>query len=275
MIKLKTILNEDDSNQEKKKADTSEPAQKSLTSVDFIDGETRDKLVQLSKGVNPNTSRKLLTLNFDSFLKKFDTAMLSYASGENKNFNVVQKLGKQIQSISLAKFSIVNSFKAESELKNVTGLYKKKAKEVNDAIRTGIISDKNLAYIIRRLDKHFSSDEAPLKEGISVYRGVSDTSIAKKLIEIKSWKELGFLSTSINPLISQKFIESGSVASSLRTPVFKIELKAGFPVLMLSCQDDPQCTNTEIILPRGCKFSVVSKNEEMNIYTLSVELSNA
>lgn len=273
MIKLKTILNEDEP--KKEKADEKQPAQKSLTSVDFIDGETRDKLVKLSKSVNPNTNKKILKLDFDSFLKKFDNAMLSYASGENKNFNEVEKLGKQIQSISLAKFSIVNSFKAESDLKIATGLYTKKAKEINDTIRTGIISDKNLAYIIRKLDKHFASDEAPLKEDISVYRGVSDTSIAKKLIEIKRWQELGFLSTSINPLISQKFIESGSVAGSLRTPVFKIQLKQGFPVLMLSCEDDPNCTNTEVILPRGCKFSVVSKNEEMNIYTLSVELTNA
>jgi len=89
MIKLKTILNEDEP--KKEKADEKQPAQKSLTSVDFIDGETRDKLVKLSKSVNPNTSKKILKLDFDSFLKKFDNAMLSYASGENKNFNEVEK----------------------------------------------------------------------------------------------------------------------------------------------------------------------------------------
>ena len=273
MIKLKNILNEDEPKKEKEAE--KEPAQKSLTSVDFIDDKTRDKVYGLSQSMNPNIRKKILGLDFDSFLRKFDTMMLKYAAGENKNFSEVQELGKQIQSISLAKFSILSDFQLESSTKNAVEIYKKKSKEINDLIRTGIISDKKLTPIIKELDKHFSSDESRLKYGISVYRGVSDINVAKKLVSIKSWEELGLLSTSINPLISQKFMESGSVASSMRTPVFKIQLKSGFPVLMVSCDDDRFCTSTEVILPRGCKFSVVSKNEDLNIYTLSVELSNA
>lgn len=274
MIKLKNILNEDEPKKEKKEAEK-EPAQKSLTSVDFIDDRTREKIYTLSQSINPNIRKKILGLDFDSFLQKFDTMMLKYAAGENKNFTEVQELGKQIQSISLAKFSILSDFELESSVKVVAEIYEKKSKEINDLIRTGIISDKKLTPIIKELDKHFSSDESRLNYGISVYRGVSDINVAKKLVSIKSWEELGFLSTSINPLISQKFMDGGSVAGSMRTPVFKIQLPSGFPVLMVSCKDNRFCTNTEVILPRGCRFSVVSKNEDLNIYTLSVELPNA
>ena len=270
MIKLKNILNEDEPKKEKEETEE-QPAQKSLTSVDFIDGRTREKLYNLSRNIDPNVRKKVMRLDFDSFLTKFDNAMMKYAAGEDKNFNEVQTLGKQIQSISLAKFSILSDTQIEPALKTAVEIYRKASKEINDLIRTGIISDKKLTPIIKQLDNYFASDDSRLRTPISVYRGVSDINVAKKLLSIKSWEELGFLSTSINPLISQKFVEGGSIAGSMRTPVFKINLKAGFPALMISCESDPNCTSTEVILPRGCRLTAVSKNEDLNIYTFSVE----
>jgi len=273
MIKLKDILNEDEPKKEKETAEK-EPA-KTLTSVDFIDSKTRDKIYGVSKNVRPDLKKKVLGLNFDDFLKKFDDGMLKYAAGETEEKQDVQKIGNQVQSVSLAKHSIFNTFKLEAPVKNAGLEYYKNSKEINSLLRTGIISDKKLSAVIKTLDEYFKSDDSRLRYTATVYRGVSDLKVFKELAKIGSWQELGFMSTSLNPLISQKFAEGGSVAESMRTPVFKIILKPGTPVLMVSCSDDPFCTDTEITLPRGCKLTVVSQNKEMNIYTLSVEIPNA
>lgn len=273
MIKLKNILNEDEPKKEKETAEK-EPA-KTLTSVDFINSKTRDKIYGVSKDIRPDLRKKVLGLNFDDFLKKFDLAMLKYTAGEKSEQQDVSKIGNQVQSISLAKHAIFNTFKLDSKIKNAGIEYYKKSKEINSLLRTGVISDKKLSPIVKTLDEYFKSDDSRLRYNVTVYRGVSDLNVFKKLAEIGGWQELGFLSTSLNPLISQKFVEGGSVAESMRTPVFKINLKSGTPVLMVSCSDDPFCTDTDITLPRGCKLKVVGKNEDMNIYTLSVEIPNA
>ena len=131
-------------------------------------------------------------------------------------------------------------------------------------------------YNILVLDDHFKSDNAKLENDTVVYRGIRKE-VLQKFVEAGEWVDNGFVSTSLNPIIAEDFTDKELVSGERkkRTPIFKINLKRGDRVLTLPCSEDEFCIESELTLPRGCKFKITGKDEEKNIYEISVEYPNA
>jgi len=137
-------------------------------------------------------------------------------------------------------------------------------------------------YSILLLDQHFKSDGAKLESDTIVYRGM-EKKILDAFVDAGEWIDNGFVSTSLNPLVAEEFTNKklvvyGRTATGFKrkdlTPIFKIKLKKGDPVLTLPCSEDEFCIESEVTLPRGCKFVITGKDEERNIYEVSVEFPN-
>jgi len=118
------------------------------------------------------------------------------------------------------------------------------------------------------MDEHFQTAGAKLENDITVYRSV-DKDVIDDFVDAKEWIDNGFVSTSLNPIISEKD------ENIERNPILKIHLRRGDEVLMLPCPEDEYCIETELTLPRGCKFTITGYNEVKNAYDVSVEYPNA
>lgn len=277
-----------------------EAVAKAMTSVDFIKDTHKDEIVDAVPDLRPDLKKKLLNFKFTDFFREYDKAMLGVNSGNpemsKKSTRMILSIAKKIQAVSIAKHSAINTFDLSKELIKSAIEYHNNSPRINKLLRDSYgkmkwspeeikaIFDKDLSaeelsklepiQAIFRLDEHFKSDESKLQYDVTVYRGVKND-ILKRFLEKKEWTDHAFVSTSINPLIAENFAEGGSFKPHMRQPLFKIELKQGDPVLMLKCSEDEFCVETEITLPRNCKFKISEFDEKNNVYTLAVEFPNA
>lgn len=298
----KTAPNDKNTKQSKEdtKSTPDETVEKAMTSVDFIKDKHREEIVDAAPQLRPDLKKKLLNFKFTDFFREYDKAMLGINSGNSelskKSTRMVLNIAKKIQAVSIAKHSVINTFDLSKELIKSAIEYHNNSPRINKLLRDSYgkmkwspeeikaIFDKDLSaeelsklepiQAIFRLDEYFKSDDSKLQYDVTVYRGVKND-ILKSFLEKKTWTDHAFLSTSINPLIAENFAEGGSFKPHMRQPLFKIELKSGDPVLMLKCSDDEFCVETEITLPRNCKFTISEFDEKNNVYTLAVEFPNA
>ena len=209
----------------------------------------------------------------------------------------MRKSAKRIQGIAVAKLAALSSIQNDSVVTSAAKIYHTDSLTINTFLRDGreINWDKDelekitrnpknriqqptkwTMYNILVLDDHFKSDGAVLQNDVVVYRGIRKE-VLQKFVDAGDWIDNGFVSTSLHPIIAEDFTdrELTSGERKQRTPIIKINLKRGDRVLMLPCSEDEYCIESEITLPRGCKFKITGKDEEKNIYNISVEFPNA
>lgn len=268
--------NTDDTKKSEEKID------KALTPVDFVKGKERDEIVDTVKELRPDLRDKVLNYNFTDWFRDYDSVMMGVSSDKkdvaSDSMKAIVRIAKKVQSVALAKHTILNTFELDSDTLQSGKDYHNDAQNINNFLRNKFTTNEEererISGIVNRLDRYLKNPESSLQYDTVVYRGVKND-ILSTFLNKKMWKDDGFVSTSLNPLIAENFTESGSFRPSMRNPLFKINLKKGDPVLMLPCSEDDFCVETEITLPRGCTFSIKSFDDVNNIYTLNVEFPNA
>jgi hypothetical protein len=271
-----------DTEKSKKKETSEEKIGKALTPVDFVTGKEKDEIVDTIKEIRPDLRDKLLKYNFTDWFRDYDSVMMGVTSGnpdvEKDSMRTIVRIAKKVQSVALAKHTILNTFELNNETLESAKSYHNDAQNINNFLRFKFSTNNNererISGIVNRLDYHFNNPDSGLQYDATVYRGVKND-VLSIFLKKKTWKDDGFISTSLNPLIAENFTEGGKFRASMRNPLFKINLKKGDPVLMLPCSEDDFCVETEITLPRGCKFSIGDFDKVNNIYTLNVEFQNA
>lgn len=278
---LHTKLNGDDvDTKTDKEKTTALPSEKKLTPIDFISKKEQTAIVAGVKDIRPDLKNKLLNYGFNDWFRDYDGIMVGVTSDKPEitkdSTQNAGKILKKTQAVSIAKHSVINTFKPDKQTVQVVKEYRGNAIKINNFLRDKISLDKDntkrFTTIVKKMDEYFKNPDSQLEYNTVVYRGV-DNDVLPIFLKKKSWKDDGFVSTSMNPFITEKF---GDVFKpNMRNPLFRMLLKKGTPVLMLSCDTDEFCGETEITLPRGCKFSVASFNETTNVCTLNVEFPNA
>lgn len=293
--------------EEPKKLSPSEKLEKELGSFVFVDEKERTEIADEARSMRPDLKQKLLKFEFTSFFREYDALLDTLSNQYNKEDKEgaketviqIRKNAKRIQAIAIAKLAALSSFTNDEVVIRAAKYYHNDSLSINGFLRRGEMinlskedieqieknplsggefSSKYMMYTIIKMDEHFKSYGAQLQNDVVVYRGIKKE-VLQKFIEANNWIDNGFVSTSLNPLIAEDFTDRALVNNELnrveRTPIFKINLKKGDRVLMLPCSEDEFCVESEITLPRGCKFTITGKDEEKNVYEVSVEFPNA
>jgi hypothetical protein len=295
----------EDGDKEESKETPSQKLEKKLGSFVFIDEKEKEEIVDDTKSMRPDLKEKLLKFDFTPFFREYDSLMDTLSDQQDKKDNegakqtvvAIRKAAKRIQGVAIAKLAALSTFKNDPEVITASKYYHNDSTSINEFLRQGgeinwsledlkktldtpnakeKFPSKYKMYNILTLDNHFKTGGAKLQNDTVVYRGVR-VDILKKFVDAGEWVDNGFVSTSLNPLIAEDFTDRNLTTGNRkgRTPIFKINLKRGDTVLMLPCSEDEYCIESEITLPRGCKFTITNKDEEKNIYDISVEFPNA
>jgi hypothetical protein len=120
------------------------------------------------------------------------------------------------------------------------------------------------AFTIRSLDYAFTEQMQRLDYNIVSYRSVENEDVLQAFIDAGQWVDEVFVTTSFNPLIC----EGGN---KKRLPLFEFLIPAGTSVLTLPCHSNDYCHETEVTLPRNCRYTIQGFNDKRNIYKVLVE----
>ena len=120
------------------------------------------------------------------------------------------------------------------------------------------------AFTIYELDYAFSEQTQRLEYDIVSYRSVENDNILQMFIDEGQWVDKSFVTTSLNPLICEG-------TGKKRLPLFEFFIPAGTSVLTLPCHSNDYCHETEVTLPRNCRYTIQGFNETRNIYKILVE----
>jgi len=291
-----------------------EKMEKEIGSLVTLDDKEKEEIADDGKNLRPDLKAKLLKFEFTPYFREFDSLLDQVSAYNDKKDNEsakkamteVKKIAKKIQSVAIAKLAALNVSSNDPKVISAAKYYHNGSFITNEFLRSGgkvksslddleKILDKNNEkqmfmsdptslwsmnlqdYSILLLDQHFKSDGAKLESDTIVYRGM-ERKILDAFVDAGEWIDNGFVSTSLNPLVAEEFTSKQLIVSGLKrkdlTPIFKIKLKKGDPVLTLPCSEDEFCIESEVTLPRGCKFVITGKDEERNIYEVSVEFPN-
>lgn len=254
--------------------------EKSITPLSFISSQRQDAIVDKMPEIRPDLKKALLGYDFNELFNLYDSIVTKIKAGKSDYIKMAKSIGMKMQAVSLAKYAIISESNADEFGIAAAKGFRKNAKIINEMLR-GKYTKKSDAQmlgiqkLINALDRHFKSKQARLKYDCVVFRGATPGAY-KMLISSKQWVDKGFVSTSLNPFIGETFSTSnGQFSAPMRSPLFAIQLNEGDPVLITPCSEDPNCNETDITLPRGCKFTISEHNEKTNVYTLTVEFPYA
>lgn len=268
----------------KDKKSSKDSLEKKLGSNIFVSDFEHKKIDSESSGLRPDLRKKLLSYDYVNIFDDYNNLQFNGATEKE-----LKTISKKIQQIAIAKFSALSNRENDINVVNSTKLYRQNASQVNKMLRRGeklmtrkelekqfadksmpkeFFDELNKTKAIYDMDDHFKTDGAKLENDITVYRSVQPEFI-DDFVDAKEWIDNAFVSTSLNPIIAEKD------DNTERYPLFKIHLKRGDSVLMLPCSEDEFCIETEITLPRGCRFIITGYNNINNAYDVSVEYPNA
>jgi hypothetical protein len=230
----------------------------------------------------------------------------------------IKKIAQRFQAVALAKLTAVSKPTEDPVVVKAAKYYHSSSTTINRFLRKGnefgeteILSNDEIQQIrdemadairrrifinqryskeelesmeaINNMDEHFRTEGAVLEYDTVVFRGVFPD-VLEQFTEAKEWVDNAFTSTSLNPLVAERFtyeqidLGGGVVADygkQEKPAIFKINLKRGMRVLSLPCSEDEFCIESELTLPRGCHFTIVRHDEENNVYEVEVEQPNA
>jgi hypothetical protein len=286
-----------------KKETPSQKLEKKLGSYVYLDDKEKDEIVQDIQTTRPELKKKLINFRFTPFFREYDNLLQtlktqdSVGDKEGSKQTVVQirKTAKRFQSIAIAKLAALSTNKSDDRTIQAAKYYHNDSFSINSFLREGnkiswskdelekvikstpdaktSMPTKYKMYNILLMDEHFESPGSVLQNDTVVYRGIKKE-ILQKFIEAGEWIDNGFVSTTLNPLIAEDFSDR-NLQTRGKTAIFEIKLTRGSRVLMLPCEEDEFCIESEITLPRGCRFRIEKHDKKNNIYKVSVEQPNA
>jgi hypothetical protein len=282
----------DDKKSDDKKDDTTEkPAEETkepneektgLKTVGFLDKVKAEKLEKKSSLLYPESREKLLDYDFEEALDVYDSVI-----GEKKD---LKKLYKRIEMIATSKHSLLSDGDLDKQTIVALQHYYTNSEKINNIIRFSqpSVSKKEIeiqmklgkpkegdarekkynsamnAFTIYELDYAFSEEPQRLKNNVLSYRSVENENILQMFIDAGQWIDKTFVTTSLNPLIC----EGGD---KKRMPLFEFFIPTGTSILTLPCGINDYCHETEVTLPRNCRYTIQGFNETRNIYKILVE----
>jgi hypothetical protein len=277
--------------------------EKKLGSYIYLDDKEKEEIVQDIQNTRPDLKNKLIKFEFTSFFREYDNLLQTLKTqdevgdkeGSKKTVVQIRKTAKRFQSIAIAKLAALSTYKSDEQTIQAAKYYHNDSFSINSFLREGnkiswskdelekvikstpdaktSMPTKYKMYNILLMDEHFKSPGAVLQNDTVVYRGIKKE-ILQKFIEAGEWIDNGFVSTTLNPLIAEDFSDR-NLQTRGKTAIFEIKLTRGSRVLMLPCEEDEFCIESEITLPRGCRFRIEKHDKKKNIYTVSVEQPNA
>lgn len=302
--KEKTSSNEkEEEKPDDKKETPSQKLEKKLGSYVYLDDKEKEEIVQDIENTRPDLKNKLIKFEFTSFFREYDNLLQTLKTqdevgdkeGSKKTVVQIRKTAKRFQSIAIAKLAALSTYKSDEQTIQAAKYYHNDSFSINSFLREGnkiswskdelekvikstpdaktSMPTKYKMYNILLMDEHFKSPGAVLQSDTVVYRGIKKE-ILQKFIDAGEWIDNGFVSTTLNPLIAEDFSDR-NLQTRGKTAIFEIKLTRGSSVLMLPCEEDEFCIESEITLPRGCRFKITEHDEEKNIYKVSVEQPNA
>lgn len=258
--------------------------EKKLGSNVFVNDLEHKSIDRKSAGLRPDLKKKLIDYDFVNLFDDYNNLQFSGASESE-----LKTISRKIQEIAIAKFSAIANRENDINVIQSAKFYRNNTPEINKVLRTDKklmskeelkkqLADKSMPkeffnelkkiQAIYDMDEHFKTDGAKLENNITVYRSVKP-SLIDDFVTAKEWVDNAFVSTSLNPIITE------DNDNTERNPLLKIHLKRGDKVLILPCSEDEFCIETEVTLPRGCKFKIDDYNKINNSYDVSVEYSDA
>lgn len=273
-----------DDTKEKPAEETKEPNEEKtgLKTVGFLDKVKTEKLEKKSSFLYPESREKLLDYDFEEALDVYDASI-----GEKKD---LKKLYKRIEMIATSKHSLLSNGDLDKQTIVALQHYNTNSEKINNIIRFSqpSVSKKEIetqmklgkpkegderekkynsamnAFTIYELDYAFSEEPQRLKNNVLTYRSVENANILEMFIDAGQWVDKTFVTTSLNPLICE-----GN--GKKRMPLFEFFIPKGTSILTLPCGINDYCHETEVTLPRNCRYTIQGFNETRNIYKILVE----
>jgi hypothetical protein len=276
-----------------KKSDDAKPAEEKpkepneektgLKTVGFLNKvDTRDLDIK-TDNLYPETRDQLLQYDYEDIIDMYDLSI-----GDEKV--KLSKLYKKIEMIAVSKHSLISSGKLDRQTLLALNHYYLNSEKINNIIRFSkpsltkkeieiqiklgkpkegderekIYNSAMNAFTINELDYSFSEQPQMLDYSIVSYRSVQDENVLQMFIDAGQWIDKTFVTTSLNPLICEG-------AGKKRMSLFEFFIPAGTSVLTLPCHSNDYCHETEVTLPRNCRYTIQGFNEKRNIYKILVE----
>ena len=255
-----------------------------LKTVGFLKPIEVEKLDKKTRNLYPNTRQNLLQYDFEDALNMYDDNL-----DKKKDY---KKLYKRIETIALAKHSLISKMELDAETIFALKHFYINSLRINNILNYGQLmpyyeimkqiklgkpkegdkrekeynSAKNSVTIIN-LDSAFDEGLQRLDYPIVSYRSVENKDVLEYFINERTWIDKSFVTTSLNPLIAEK--------GKKRMPLFEYYIPSNTSILTLPCHSNDYCHETEVTLPRNCRYTIEGFNEERNIYKVLVEQNYA
>ncbi len=252
---------------------------KTVGFVNKIDAKDLEKNANL---LYPEFREKLLQYDFEEILDVYDSYI-----GKKKD---MKKLYKKIESIATSKHSLISQPELDKQTIVALQHYYTNSEKINNIIRFSKPSmnkkevekqiklgkpkegderekDYNSAmnsFTIYELDYAFLDEPQRLDINLLSYRSVENEDILQMFIDAGQWIDKTFVTTSLNPLICEG-------TDKKRMPLFEFFIPAGTSVLTLPCHSNDYCHETEVTLPRNCRYTIQGFNQQRNVYKILVE----
>ena len=254
-----------------------------LKTVGFLNKVDTETLDIKTDNLYPKTREQLLDYDYEDIIDMYDLSI-----GDDKvKFS---KLYKKIESIAVSKHSLISKGKLDKQTILALQHYYVNSDKINNIIRFSqpSVSKKEIetqiklgkpkegnerektynsamnAFTIYEMDYAFSEQPQMLEYNIISYRSVQSNKVLQMFIDADQWVDKSFVTTSLNPLITEG-------TGKNRLPLFEFLIPAGISILTLPCHSNDYCHETEITLPRNCRYTIQGFNEKRNIYKILVE----
>lgn len=254
-----------------------------LKTVGFLNKVDARDLDIKSDSLYPKTREHLLQYDYEDIIDMYDLSI------GDKNIKL-SKLYKKIEMIAVSKHSLISNGKLDRQTILALNHYYVNSEKINNIIRFSkpslskieietqiklgkpkegdarekIYNSAMNAFTINELDYTFSEQPQMLKYSLVSYRSIQNENVLQMFIDAGQWIDKTFVTTSLNPLIC----EGGD---KKRMPLFEFFIPAGTSILTLPCHSNDYCHETEVTLPRNCRYTIQGFNNTRNIYKILVE----
>ena len=285
------------SDEEKPKGDAGDKAEKKpeqkpkepneektgLKTVGFLNKVDAEKLDTKTDNLYPKTREQLLEYDYEDIIDMYDLRF----DEDGVNF---KKLYKRAEMIAVSKYSLITPKSIDKETLMALGYYYLNTERIINILRFAKPSltkpeiQKQLklgkpkegdkrekqyksamnAFTIREMNYAFDEQLQKLEYNIVSYRSVENEKVLQMFIDAGQWVDKSFVTTSLNPLITEG-------TGKKRLPLFEFLIPAGTSILTLPCHSNDYCHETEVTLPRNCRYTIQGFNDTRNIYKILVE----
>ncbi len=254
-----------------------------LKTVGFLSKVDVERLDIKTDNLYPETREHLLQYDYEDIIDMYDISI-----GDDKvKFS---KLFKKIERIAVSKHTLISKGKLDKQTIMALKHYYVNSDKINNIIRfsTPSVTKREIetqiklgkpadgdprekkynsamnAFSIYEMDYAFSEQMQRLEYSFVSYRSVENEDILQLFVDAGQWFDKSFVTTSLNPLICEG-------TGKKRMPLFEFFVPAGTSILSLPCGLNDYCHETEVILPRNCRYTIQGFNNQRNIYKVLVE----